>query len=326
MQTIYFEQSGNPLEVLRTGEFPLPEPGENEVRIKVLASPVNPADLLFITGRYRLQPVFPQIAGLEGTGIVDKAGSGVTIKKGTAVSFWAQNVWSEYVVVNENNLYQLPPELPLHKAAQFALNPITAWALLHEARLQEDDWILLTAGYSSVARLVMQFAFKRNIRVIASVKKAAYAQGLSNRFGGLVHPVMADELYERVMELTGGKGVAATLDAAGGAEGAAAIQCTGIDGRILIYGLLNPEKNSFHNAEVMQRLLTVKGFALGRWLSAITAATKLRMTADVSSLLSDAAVELPVAGVFPLQQYKDALTMATTPGLNGKVLFEMQHL
>jgi alcohol dehydrogenase-like protein len=75
MKAFQFEQYGEPAKVLVPQERPFPEPGKGEVRVGILASPVNPSDLLFVRGHYAgVQPHFPLPVGFEGGGIVDLLG------------------------------------------------------------------------------------------------------------------------------------------------------------------------------------------------------------------------------------------------------------
>jgi hypothetical protein len=68
MKILTFNKAGDPADVLSFSGKEKPAPGDNEVLIKVLGSPIQPADVLFIEGRYRFKPEFPQTAGLEGAG------------------------------------------------------------------------------------------------------------------------------------------------------------------------------------------------------------------------------------------------------------------
>ena len=77
MKAIRFEQFGEPSEVLHLAEVPIPEPGLGEVRVRMIASPINPSDLLTVQGRYGVLPKLPAIPGYEGVGVVDKAGPGL---------------------------------------------------------------------------------------------------------------------------------------------------------------------------------------------------------------------------------------------------------
>ena len=75
MKALRFAKSGEPAKVLTVQECPLPEPGQGEVRVRMLASPVNPSDLLFVRGlEPGIQPPFPSPVGFEGVGMVDALG------------------------------------------------------------------------------------------------------------------------------------------------------------------------------------------------------------------------------------------------------------
>ncbi|PRY05013.1 alcohol dehydrogenase-like protein [Pontibacter ummariensis] len=170
MKSLHFKAFGAPQAVLEFGDSHKPTPQENEVLVKVAASPVSPADYIFIHGRYRVQPVLPQIAGLEGAGVVVQADKAGKVPVGSLVSFRHRGCWAEFVSVPVEKLYILPKAFPLEKACQFALNQITAWALLEQAKVQENSWLLLTAGNSTVSRVIIQLARKRGIHVIAATR------------------------------------------------------------------------------------------------------------------------------------------------------------
>ena len=78
IKTVRFTKPGDPTEVLQVDEQPLPEPGPRETRVRILASPVNPSDLLYVRGVYSgVQPHFPAPVGFEGVGVVDALGPDV---------------------------------------------------------------------------------------------------------------------------------------------------------------------------------------------------------------------------------------------------------
>ena len=157
MKAIIFDKTGKANDVLKLEEIPISEPNDNEVRIKILASTINPADMLFIEGKYRMQPSFPQTAGLEGIAIIDKTGRNIQLPENTLVAFRHKNIWAEYAVMPEEKIVILPQNFPIDKGSQFSLNPITAYALLEQANIKESDWLLLTAGNSAISKIIIQF-------------------------------------------------------------------------------------------------------------------------------------------------------------------------
>src|SRR5258708_22450082 len=109
MKAIQFDQYGDPTQVLAVRERSLPEPGEGEVRVRILASPINPSDLLFVRGFYAgVQPSFPSPAGFEGVGLVDALGphvSGLVRVQRVAVLNGEQGGnWAEYAVFPSRRL------------------------------------------------------------------------------------------------------------------------------------------------------------------------------------------------------------------------------
>ncbi len=116
MKAIRFEQYGEPAKVLTVQECPLPEPGKGEVRVRMLASPVNPSDLLFVRGlETAIQPQFPSPAGFEGVGMVDALGPQVQRPvPGQRVAFFNEKGgnWADYAVVPAHALLAVPDDLP----------------------------------------------------------------------------------------------------------------------------------------------------------------------------------------------------------------------
>src|SRR4051812_26058091 len=113
MKAIYFEQTGDTQSVLSLKQFDKPTPGANQVIVKLLGSTINPADFFFISGTYRFKPEFPQIAGLEGAGIIDSEGEGVDLLPGTLVCFFSKNSWAEYAAIPKDDIIILPPGFPV---------------------------------------------------------------------------------------------------------------------------------------------------------------------------------------------------------------------
>src|SRR5690349_16072291 len=106
MKAVVFEQSGNPEDVLVVRDVPRPAPDRGQILIQVGTRAIQPADFLFIEGRYRIKPAFPQIAGLEGSGTVAALGAGVSdFRIGERVAFRSPGAWAEFAVVPVNRAY-----------------------------------------------------------------------------------------------------------------------------------------------------------------------------------------------------------------------------
>ncbi|QEC69342.1 hypothetical protein FRZ67_19260 [Panacibacter ginsenosidivorans] len=142
MQTLYFEEKGEAEKVLKLGEKEIADLLDNEVRVKVKASPINPADLMFIEKQYRVEPNFPQVAGFEGVGTITGNGGDENFPVDSIVAFRHKNIWAESVNIPKDKIILLPKNASVEKAAQLSLNPLTARALLEELDAKENEWII----------------------------------------------------------------------------------------------------------------------------------------------------------------------------------------
>jgi len=213
MRAIVFERTGEPRDVLALCEVPTPTVGPGQVLVAVEASPVHPADFGFIRGSYRVKPSFPQIAGLSGAGHVLATGDGVRLARGVRVAFRWPGAWAEQVAVRVERTFVVPEDIAAEVAAQFPVNPITAWGLLDVARAQPGQWLGLTAASSSVAALVGALAGERGLHVVGISRP-----GSLTALAAGVHGVADDEpdLAARVRAVTTDQGLAALIDGVGG--------------------------------------------------------------------------------------------------------------
>lgn len=295
MKALVFEQAGEAARVLQYKDIPQPLPGAGEVLVQVQARPVNPSDHYFIQGVYRRKPVFPQVAGLEGTGVIAALGAGVTgFETGQPVAFRAVGTWAEYCVVPVAQLIPITMPLPPETAAQLGLNTMTAVGLLEEAQLKPGQFLLVDAASSSTADLLVQMAAQRGIRVAALVRAGRH---LSNVKGAEWVALQDDpQLVPRIQEWTNGAGLDGFLDAVGGPLLGTVLQQMAPFGTVLTYG--NFDKGAVaavSNATLVYRNLTLKGFGIDRWMS-LQPATRIQAlyTQLVEDLHSGRLTLLPV--------------------------------
>src|SRR5690606_31523790 len=174
MKEVIFEETGKPLEVLKVKESPAPEPKPDEVQIEVKARNINPSDLMFIRGRYGIQPDLPSSAGFEAAGIVSKSDADGKIPIGTRVMFTAQGTnmgtWREYITLPAKQVFVMPEGMSFEVACQAFVNPVTAVAMVNKSELKAGDWLLITAGASAFGKFAIQVAKAKNINVACTVR------------------------------------------------------------------------------------------------------------------------------------------------------------
>lgn len=170
MKAVRFHNYGGP-EVLCYEDAPIPEPGPREVRIRVHAAGVNPADRQIRAGlRFRLEKPFAFIPGCEVSGIVEKLGAKVTaLKVGDEVYGMLGGGYAEYAVAATEKLGRKPASLDHVHAAALPVAALTAWdALFNVGGLVAGQKVLIHAAAGGVGHIAVQLAKWRGAQVIGT--------------------------------------------------------------------------------------------------------------------------------------------------------------
>ena len=186
MRAVVAHEYGAP-DVLKIEQVPRPEPNDDEALVRVIASSVNPADPLTLSGRYAKEfgTHLPLIPGYDIAGVVEKTGSSVTrLKAGDAIYGYPTfgGGWADYVTVKEWEVGPKPKSLNFVEAAAVPMGALTAWqALVDVAKLQPGQTILIHGGSGGVGSFAVQIAKARGARVIATASTSN--QDLLKRLG-----------------------------------------------------------------------------------------------------------------------------------------------
>src|SRR5712671_5155107 len=177
MRAVVDHEYGAP-QVLKFEDVPRPEPSDDEALVRVIASSVNPADPLTLSGKYAKEfgTHLPLIPGYDIAGVVEKTGANVTkLKVGDAVYGYPTfgGGWADYVAVKEWEVARKPKSLNFVEAAAVPMGALTAWqALVDVAKLQPGQTILIHGGSGGVGSFAVQIAKARGARVIATASTA----------------------------------------------------------------------------------------------------------------------------------------------------------
>jgi NADPH:quinone reductase-like Zn-dependent oxidoreductase len=173
MKAIVAQEYGGP-EVLKLEEVPVPEPKDNEILVRVIASGVNPADPLILGGKYAKEfgTHLPLVLGYDVAGVVVKTGAKITkLKVGDpiyAYLLWGGG-WAEYCISNESESAIKPASLSFVEASAVPLAALTAWqALVDIGGIQSGQTVLVHGGSGGVGSFAIQIAKARDARVIAT--------------------------------------------------------------------------------------------------------------------------------------------------------------
>jgi NADPH:quinone reductase len=218
MSAVVIREPGDP-EVLELLSVPRPQPGPGEVRVRVASSGLNRADLLQRRGRYPVPPGFPKdIPGLELAGTVDALGVGVSA---WAVGDLVMGIlggggYAEYALSPASTLVPVPDGMDPAVAGAIPEVFMTAYdAAFVQEGLAAGETMLVHAVGSGVGTAAVQLARRAGASVIGTSRTPDKLE--QAREVGLEHAVLADADWpERVLELTGGRGIDVILDLVGG--------------------------------------------------------------------------------------------------------------
>ena len=155
MKKVEIAAYGAPEAVAECVEAPdVGAPQAGEIVFDVLAFPINPADLSFCRGNYRLHPPLPATPGAECVGRVSAVGTGVTdIKPGDLIINLERENWTQRRRVRARDAIPIPSGLDLRQAAMLRINPATAQLLLEDhVALNPGDWVIQNVANSAVGR------------------------------------------------------------------------------------------------------------------------------------------------------------------------------
>ncbi|HEY0133872.1 MAG TPA: alcohol dehydrogenase catalytic domain-containing protein, partial [Nannocystis sp.] len=172
-------------------------PAKGEVAVDFLCSPVNPADLLLLSGNYGHRPVLPARGGLEGVGRVSALGPGVEhLKIGDRVLL-PGNAWCERAVIPAGGLFALPAAAASEQLAMLTVNPPTAWGLLHDyVKLEPGDWVILNAANSGVGASMVALTRRLGLRIVSVVRREDAVAELRQQGSDLVRDPELGELND----------------------------------------------------------------------------------------------------------------------------------
>ncbi|KAF2739095.1 NAD(P)-binding protein [Polyplosphaeria fusca] len=254
MKGVWIEENGG-VEVLQyKTDIPVPELKEGEVLVKNEFVGINYIDTYFRKGLYEL-PHTPYILGREGSGTVAALGpncpSDLSVNK--RVVYMGQYAYAEYTPVASKYVTPIPDSISTKLAAAAVLQALTAVTLIREAHaVQKGDWILVTAAAGGVGLWLCQLLKAVGARTIATAsteekRELAKKNGAEITLG--YEEENRDDFTKKVLEITGGEGVAAVFDSVGKVTFDASLACVKRKGTMV----------SFGNASG-----AVTGFALGR--------------------------------------------------------------
>jgi mitochondrial enoyl-[acyl-carrier protein] reductase / trans-2-enoyl-CoA reductase len=318
----YSQRGPVPQDVIDAVEFTLPPLAVGQALVEVIAAPINPSDVLTLTGQYGLLPPLPAVGGNEGVGRVLELGPDTRgpAPGQTVLLPVGCGTWSTHVVVEAGRLVPLPKEADPQQLSMMTVNPPTALLMLREfVDLQPGEWVIQNAANSGVGSYLIQLARLRGLRTVNIVRRERAVQGVREA-GADVVLVDGDKLAKRVSEATGGASIRLGIDAVGGAATDRLASCIAERGVLVNYGMMSGEPCQVSPASFVFRDLSLRGFWLSRWFKEASADARKAVFGEVATLIAQGKLHSRVAATYPIERVSEAVAAAAAGERDGKIL------
>ena len=329
MKAVVINRFGGP-EVLEIDDVPAPEPGPEEVLVRVWSTALNRADLLQRLGRYAAPPGAPQnIPGLEFAGeVVDLGTNADRWHKGDRVmGIVGGGAHAEFVTAHQDAVSVVPLNLDWSDAGGIPEVFITAYDALQQARFTAGENVLIHAVGSGVGLAATQLVNAMGGRAFGTSRtpdkiQRAKAFGLESGFE-VPEPGALAGLSAFAESATGRRGFDVVLDLNGGPYFAASLQAMALKGRIILIGGVAGGKADVDLYQILGKRLHVIGTVMrARSLEEKIAITRSFAEAVVP-LLATAKIQPVIDSVFPLERIQDAHRRLESNETFGKVVLTL---
>lgn len=334
--SVTYSSTGNPQEVYElvksadpgAGNVNAAELGAKEVLVRMLAAPINPADINLAEGKYGISVPLPAVGGNEGVGVVEKVGKDVRhLESGNWVipAVNAFGTWRSHAVVDGDEVIRVPSDIGVASAATLNVNPATAYRMLRDfEELQPGDVVIQNGANSMVGLAVIQIAKKMGLKTINIVRSdrpdVDETLRLLTNLGGDVNVpsnfVGSYQFNEIIKDLPP---IRLGLNCVGGDLVNDMVRSLGPNATIVSYGGMSKRPMKVPLDLLTQKQLKMKGFWVSKWYETNSRLARAEMLANLASMIRNHELTLFTA-LHDFDDFDHALEVHMTPFQLRKVV------
>lgn len=322
MRAVEITSPGGP-EVLQLATRPVPQPGRDEVLVRVRAAGINRPDVIQRLGHYPPPPGASDIPGLEIAGEVVACGEAVTRWRiGDRVcALVAGGGYADYCTVHETNALPVPDGLSDPEAAAVPETFFTVWSNVFErGRLLVGETLLVHGGTSGIGTTAIQLAKAFGARVIATAGSDEKCAACRDLGADVAVNYRTQDFVAETKAATGGKGADVILDMVGGGYIARNYEAAAMDGRIVQIAFLEGPTATVDFRRLMLKRLTHTGSTLRNRPVAEKAALAAALEQHVWPLLAAGRCRPVIHATFPLGEAAQAHALMESSAHIGKIV------
>jgi putative PIG3 family NAD(P)H quinone oxidoreductase len=326
MTAVAISKPGGP-EVLIPETRPVPQPGPDEILIKVQAAGVNRPDVAQRSGSYPPPPGASDLPGLEVAGVVAAVGGNAKRHKvgDRVMSLVAGGGYAQYCIAQDAQAMAVPSALSIQEAGALPETLMTVWHNVFErGALKPGETLLVHGGSSGIGTMAIMLAKALGSKVIVTVGSKDKADACLKLGADHAINYRSEDFVEAVKKFTVGNGANVILDMVGGDYIDRNYDAAAVDGRIVqIAFLSNAPKATANFIKIMVKRLTHTGSTLRPRSNADKAAMVAAIEAKVMPLLRDGKVKPVMDSTFPLEKAADAHRRMETSEHIGKIVLAL---
>ncbi len=317
MKAIAVHEFGAP-EVMNLEETAKPAPGPGQILVRIRAAGVNPADTYMRSGNYARKPALPYTPGVDGAGVVESVGAGVTgFKPGDRI-YLADSVtgtYAEYATAAATDAYRLPEKISFAQGAAIHIPYATAYrALFQMAHGRPNDRVLVHGASGGVGIAAVQFARAAGMRVIGTAGTDRGRELVAREGAHHVIDHRAPDSAARILDFTGGRGADVILEMLANVNLGTDLKMLAQRGRVVVIG-------SRGDVTITPRdLMTREGAILAVLLWNVPADEMAAIHAAIGAGLENGTLRPIVGKELPLAEAPRAHKEVLEPGAYGKIV------
>ncbi|KAG9397621.1 Zinc-binding dehydrogenase [Carpediemonas membranifera] len=330
MRALLLQRTGKPYD-FEMGTFPVPEPGPNDVRIKIAATACNPIDYKLATHGNASWTVFPRILGLDTAGVVDKVGLNVAdYHVGDRVVQHGDlrrrgGGYAEYTVCDTRHLARIPRTVSYIDAAAAMCAGLTAMqAVSRKLHVKAGDTVLIHGGAGGVGSYAVQLCKVLGATVMTTCQgeKADYVRSLG---ADEAIDYTTEDVSQRVMELTNGLGADCILNTLSPETGVEDVERLAFNGVLCMISGPMPVSMADLGMFVKGQTLTTCFLGGAHMYQHEESLVDLKkMAEEILDLQAEGSIRSPIQKIIRLNQVPRALDELEDRHVTGKIIVDMQ--
>jgi NADPH:quinone reductase len=271
MKALEFTDYDPSFATLRLVSRTVAQPGRNQVSVRMAYAPINPSDLMFMSGTYVLRKQLPVVPGTVGSGVVVAAGTGLRARLllgrqvSCAAPYESDGTWAEYMVTSANLCVPLLNGVDLERGANLLSNPLTAFGLLESLRKEGHRCFIQNAAASDIARMLHILATQKGMQVINIVRRPQQAMLLRSLGAPYVLDSSSPDYEAELRRMCNVLRPTALVDSVAGERTRLLSAVLAPAGEVILCGKLSGADAQISQNTLSNRPLRVSAFSVMSW-------------------------------------------------------------